>query len=145
MRPIGIERDDLDRLYVQEKQTMDAIAASYSCSQATVRNYMLKYDIPIRSKSAAQRLRNKEPEKRNQGSPGESNPNYRHGAYIQERIYREMIDVSSCAECGSRDGLVVHHKNGDHYDNHPENLQVLCRSCHQSHHKQEWWDKQHAV
>ena len=142
MRAIGIPKDEITRLYQQEQQTMDTIAAKYGCSQGTVRNYMLKYGIPIRSKSEAQLLRNTDPQKRVRGRPGEQNPNYRHGLYIQERIYREMIAISQCARCGSTDQLLVHHKNSDHYDNHPDNLEVLCMSCHFSHHKTLYWEKQ---
>lgn len=50
-----------------------------------------------------------------------------------------------CARCGKQltpEEAVVHHINGEHYideltDNSPENLMVLCRSCHTKlHHEQ---------
>ena len=31
----------------------------------------------------------------------------------------------------------------DHYDNRPENLQVLCVSCHMSLHKRAYWEAIH--
>jgi len=36
-----------------------------------------------------------------------------------------------CAKCGTWDDLQVHHKNGNHNDNSPYNLEWLCREkCH---------------
>lgn len=35
-----------------------------------------------------------------------------------------------CAECGSTDRPVIHHRDHDHSNNDPENLMCLCRSCH---------------
>ena len=142
MKAIGIPKSDLYRLYWQGKKTMDDIAELYSCSQATVRNYMLKYSIPIRSKSAAQCLRNQDPEKHVQVRTGEENPNYRHGRYIDDRLSHQLLEREQCANCDAPEQLVIHHMNGNHVDNRLTNLQVLCRSCHTSYHKQLWWDSQ---
>jgi hypothetical protein len=37
-----------------------------------------------------------------------------------------------CKQCGTRkkEGLSVHHIDGDHNNDSPENLILLCRSCH---------------
>lgn len=34
--------------------------------------------------------------------------------------------------------LLVHHKDGNQKNNSPDNLQVMCRSCHSKHHKTKW-------
>ena len=60
------------------------------------------------------------------------------------RPYRGIIDKVECANCGAADNLGIHHINLDHFDNNPENLQVLCVSCHMSLHKQAYWDAFHA-
>lgn len=48
--------------------------------------------------------------------------------------HRRGLDLSKCSECGfvavSRKQIDVHHINGNHYDNTPSNLQVLCANCH---------------
>lgn len=53
-----------------------------------------------------------------------------------------------CEECGEINDLTIHHKdgNGRHnqekglpMNNEPDNLQVLCRSCHGRLHSREYW------
>lgn len=63
----------------------------------------------------------------NQGK--ENNNNWKGGT-----AYRHLVVVESCEICGSTDNLVVHHRNHNHEDNRVENLQVLCKKCHQKHH-----------
>jgi 5-methylcytosine-specific restriction endonuclease McrA len=40
-----------------------------------------------------------------------------------------------CKRCGSWEGLQVHHKNGNHKDNTPSNLEWLCVNCHSRAHR----------
>jgi len=48
-----------------------------------------------------------------------------------DQIYRKVIDRrSKCYFCNTDLSLVVHHKNKNREDNHPENLVVLCNECH---------------
>ena len=60
-----------------------------------------------------------------------------------KRPYRNVVKKEICSECGSRLNLCIHHIDYDHYSNHPDNLQVLCVSCHLSLHKQSYWDAIH--
>jgi len=59
------------------------------------------------------------------------------------RAYRGIIEKEACEECTSRQNLGIHHRDFDHYNDEPENLQVLCVSCHMSLHKQAYWDAIH--
>lgn len=53
-----------------------------------------------------------------------------------------MVNIikEKCSKCGFssyKGALHIHHKNGDHNDNIPPNLEVLCANCHfELHHKQ---------
>lgn len=137
-----IDRDFLYQRYVVDRKSQLEIATELGVAQITVMRYLRIHSIPVRTFSEAQRQRNKSPDKRNQGSmPGETHANYKHGAYSQERVYRKMLVKDKCARCGSSDQLVIHHKNDNHYDNHPDNLEVLCSPCHSRYHKQRYWDK----
>lgn len=48
----------------------------------------------------------------------------------REKALKEL--GKKCQECGSSENLVVHHKDKNRANNNIENLEVLCRSCHQS-------------
>ena len=61
-----------------------------------------------------------------------------------KRDYRKVVVREKCNVCGSKINLGIHHKDLDHYNNAPDNLQVLCVSCHSSLHKQAYWDSIHS-
>lgn len=41
---------------------------------------------------------------------------------------------TECAWCGATKNLIVHHVDGNRYNNELTNLVTICRSCHQKHH-----------
>lgn len=48
-------------------------------------------------------------------------------------MYKEFVVEalgSVCQECGSKENLVVHHKDRDRSNNSRENFMLLCRECH---------------
>lgn len=49
-------------------------------------------------------------------------------------IYRELCTKDACERCGSKKNLLVHHKDGNRYNNNPLNLERLCKRCHQIEH-----------
>ena len=74
---------------------------------------------------------------RGRGRRGAENGRYKDGT--QSTLYRQMIEKDKCSECGETERLAIHHKNGDHVDNHLENLQVLCWPCHNRKTKTLYW------
>ena len=40
-----------------------------------------------------------------------------------------------CIVCGFEHGLEIHHKDWNHENNHPDNLQMMCKYCHSQAHK----------
>lgn len=61
---------------------------------------------------------------------GTANNNWKGG----EGIYRRLKPVEKCERCGSTEHLLVHHRDGNRRNNAPENLEGLCKRCHQIHH-----------
>ncbi len=76
------------------------------------------------------------------GRGGAANGRFKDGT--QSTAYRQMVQKRECNRCGSTEQLVVHHRDGVHTNNRPDNLEVLCSPCHTSHHKQEWWAARQA-
>lgn len=135
------------------------IAEKYGVKPVTVISLLRRIGHPRRSIGEATRLAEKKGrrrrvrywlgkkqppemvEKRTSKIRGSNHYLWKGGRH--RRGYRGMVEKVECAECGARINLGVHHKNFDHYDNDPENLQVLCVSCHMSVHKQAYWDAIH--
>lgn len=56
--------------------------------------------------------------------------NYKSGIGIYQRHQKD-----ACEKCGSTKFLLVHHIDENRYNNTAENLETLCKSCHQKHHE----------
>ena len=58
----------------------------------------------------------------------------RHGADVgwstAHYHARKIVPKGPCNRCGKPDALDVHHLDGNHQNNSPENLERICRSCH---------------
>lgn len=61
---------------------------------------------------------------------GPQNPGWKGGIQTYRKHRKD-----ACERCGATAKLMVHHKNEDRYDNRLENLETLCRRCHQVHHR----------
>lgn len=65
-----------------------------------------------------------------------SNYNRYGGKFTQELKYEIRKRYSwICQLCGKKRSADVHHIDWDKMNNHPDNLIVLCRSCHSKHHR----------
>jgi len=126
----------------------------------TVISGLTRYGISTRTAAATKRIqkddgRGPEParywlgktqppemvEKRAAAIRGERHYLWKGGRHRRE--YRGVIAKEICSRCTRKQNLGIHHVNFDHYDGTPENLTVLCVSCHMSIHKQAYWDAIH--
>lgn len=58
-----------------------------------------------------------------------------HPAYKTGLGYYKQLRKDKCKECGSDKYLLVHHRDHDRSNQDPDNLQTLCKRCHQIEHK----------
>lgn len=80
------------------------------------------------------------PEMVQKRAKSQSGPNhYLWKGGLSTRPYRKLIRKDRCEICGTKNNLHIHHIDFDHYNNSPDNLQVLCLSHHLSLHKKEYW------
>ena len=112
---------EIEWLYIQQQWPQIRMANYFGICQAAIQKVMIRLGITARDRA----------------NYGERNGRYKDGS--QSRLYRLMIQKDKCSDCGATDMLLIHHKNFDHFDNHLENLQVLCSPCHSRLHKKEWW------
>lgn len=72
---------------------------------------------------------------------GEASPYYKHGWFIADRLRPEVKSRRYCERCNidlrdaSRWHWVVHHRDHNHYNNVIDNLELLCKRCHQVEHE----------
>lgn len=120
-------RAEIVALYVNGAKSQAQMAAIYGVSQGGFQKALKLLGLPSKSR----------------GRPGQENHRFKDGT--QSTAYRKMIKKDHCNRCGETRHLVIHHRDGVHTNNVPENLEVLCSPCHTSHHKQEWWASRRAV
>ena len=61
---------------------------------------------------------------------GDNNNHWKNGSGYFQKFLK-----SKCERCGSTEFLLVHHRDHNHYNNDPMNLETLCKRCHQIEHK----------
>jgi predicted transcriptional regulator len=115
---------ELIHLYVECGLSQAAVGKRLGVSQASVGHWLR--DLGIAARPPA--------------NVGEKNGRFKDGT--ESRLYRTMIRKEKCSRCESTDQLVIHHKDGNHYSNVVENLEVMCSPCHSRMHKTEWWNSQ---
>lgn len=65
----------------------------------------------------------------------ENNNSWRGGIGVfVEMAYNDYSLEKKCNRCGSESFLCVHHKDRNRRNNAKENLEILCKSCHQKEH-----------
>ena len=63
---------------------------------------------------------------------GENANGYKSGIGLYMNLAKE--DGAKCERCDSTSNLLVHHKDRNRENNDRDNLEILCKSCHQKEH-----------
>lgn len=75
----------------------------------------------------------------------EDNNKYISSHHLKIKLIKENIKKDECEVCGISEwqgkklSLDLHHKDGNHYNNKLDNLQILCPNCHRL--ENEKWKK----
>ena len=119
-------RAEIVRLYETEMWSQEKVAAHFGVTLGCIQKAMKRLGIQPRSRA----------------NHGPRNGRFRDGK--ASTIYRAMIAKAACLQCAATTNLCVHHKDGVHTNNTPDNLEVLCMSCHSRMHKSDWWRSRKA-
>ena len=126
-------RNEIERLYVNGDLSQRDCARIFGISQAMFGRWIKMLGLPTKSRARS----------------GPQNGRYIDGRCINgvdARPYLKLIVRRKCSACGITDrALVVHHKDENRLNNELNNLQVMCRSCHTSHHKTLYWQRVRAA
>ena len=121
--------------WIEEERPKCWIAEQLQCKQETLNNYLKKMDIVYngqQNKKGQQKGNNKYKSALDYIESGQHITSSR----LKEKLIRDGIKKEECELCGAREWLgkklplELHHKNGNHFDNNLNNLQILCPNCH---------------
>lgn len=135
MRTDILERKNEILQWIEEKQTKAYICQQLGCKNETLNSYFQKMGIEYKGQQA----------RKGQFKGGNA---YKNALYyiendipitshkLKQKLIRDGLKESKCEICGISEWygimlpLELHHKDGDHYNNSLENLQILCPNCH---------------
>lgn len=111
------------QMYKRDKMSQNAIADEFDCSQRTVKVWLKKHDIPIRSKRESYHLRD-DGVQHYFNDEGYEYIRTEHNHRSFSAPVHKLVAIAHGADADEmfNGDLVVHHENGMKADNRPENL-----------------------
>jgi hypothetical protein len=128
------EKKELILEWVKEGKAKAYICRDLKCKPETLNGFLKEWGIDYKG---------------NQSHKGEENKKcYKPASFflgtdkqissykLIYKLFRDGLKERKCECCGLTEWLgkeiplELHHINGDHFDNHLENLKVLCPNCH---------------
>lgn len=135
---MAIRNDILERKkdilkWIDEHQSKAYICRQLQCKPETLNSYLEKMNIIYAGNQSGKGIKTdpkyKTAEEYIQGT-------YVKSHLLKQKLIRDGIKENKCELCGVSIWLDVnlplelHHKDGNHYNNSLENLQILCPNCH---------------
>lgn len=132
-RPDILARKQEILKWVEEKQTKAFMCRELHCKPETLNSYLQKMDIQYNGNKGRKGFERKTVYKTAlEYSKGTNVKSH----ILKQKLIREGIKEDKCEICGVsiwqnvKLPLELHHKNGNHFDNDLDNLQILCPNCH---------------
>lgn len=135
MRTDILERKEDILQWIREERPKSYMCQQLNCKQTTLNSYLEKMGIEY----AGQQNKKGQQKGTNLYKPASyyfDNKQQINSHKLKEKLIRDRLKENKCELCGIdtwqgvKISLELHHKNGDHYDNSFENLQILCPNCH---------------
>lgn len=135
MRTDILERKNDILQWIEEEQPKSYICEQLKCKQETLNSYLKKMNIEY----AGQQNKKGQKKGSNQYISAIEYSQKKTGVksyVLKQKLVRDGIKENCCEICGISiwQGvelpLELHHKDGNHFNNSLENLQILCPNCH---------------
>jgi hypothetical protein len=131
-----LDRKDEILAWIEEELTLTEMSTRLCCKIDTLKRYFITMGIDYKGQPHKKAKENGLKQYRDssyytyKGAPAITS------AKLREKLIRDGIKEARCEKCGNTHWLGVqltlelHHKNGDHFDNELDNLEILCPNCH---------------
>lgn len=129
------DREELQRMYVEQEMSMQEIADECDCSITTVHRYIHRYDIKARGHGYAARKPGLSYEMtsygymRWHGTRGDGGEKVDYGFTVHR-----LLAIAKYGPDAVTPDVDVHHKNGIRWDNRPNNIELQGHAEHASLH-----------
>ena len=133
MRTDILERKEEILQWIDEHQPKAFICKQLQCKPETLNSYLKQMNIEYSGNQGQKGIR-KDPKYK-------TAEEYIQGTYVKshvlkEKLFKDGLKEKRCELCqisiwqGVELPLELHHKDGNHFNNHFDNLQILCPNCH---------------
>ena len=135
MRTDILEKREQILAWIEEEQPKCYICQQLNCKQDTLNRYLKQMGIEYdgqQNKKGQQKGSNKYKDAMHYIQSGKAITSSK----LKEKLLIDGLKERRCEKCGLDSWLngpiplELHHKDGNHYNNAFENLQILCPNCH---------------
>lgn len=133
MRTDILERKQEIMEWIEQNQSKAFICKQLKCKPETLNGYLQKMGIDYQGNQGGKGIKHDSKYKTAiEYSQGTNVKSYR----LKEKLIRDGLKEDKCEICGVslwngvKLPLELHHKDGNHYNNNLDNLQILCPNCH---------------
>lgn len=135
-----IERKEDILKWIDEKQSKAFMCRELKCKPETLQSYLIKMGIEyegnqgLKGKKTSSKYKTSEEYVKSEGNIKSHR--------LRLKLIKDGIKKEECEVCKNSVWLdepiplELHHKDGNHYNNNIENLELLCPNCHAYRHKQ---------
>ena len=128
-----LERKEDILKWIEEHQSKAFICRELKCKPETLNSYLKQMGIEYAGNKGLKGIRT--------NAKYKTAKEYIQNSYVSShklkiKLIRDGIKEDKCEICGVsiwqgiKLPLELHHKNGNHFDNDFDNLQILCPNCH---------------
>lgn len=133
MRDDIIARKEEILQWIKEEKSKSFICRELKCKQDTLNRYLYQWGITYKGRQdwckgqPAQNYKTAEEYIKN---------DYPHSHILLQKMIRDGLKEARCEICNNTEWqgkpipLELHHKDGDHFNNSFDNLQICCPNCH---------------
>lgn len=136
MRTDILDRKDEILAWIEEELTITEMKNRLCCKTDTLKRYLKTMGIEYRGQPHKKAKENGLKQYKDSSNYTYKGAPAIQSARLREKLIRDGIKEAKCEKCGNTHWLGVkltlelHHKNGDHFDNDLDNLEILCPNCH---------------